>query len=73
MGRGTSTFFSCPENDEGRKWVPLARFDMRTALANNDSHAAEVCRSRAFLFNHLDTNGKEAFKDAFEICGIKTP
>ena len=73
MGRGTSVFFECSQDSQGRTPVTLARFDIEKALANQDPHAGNVCQSRKFLYNHLDTVGKEAFKDAFEICGIKTP
>jgi hypothetical protein len=57
--------FACPGGA-----VPIARLDVATALAANDEHALAVCRSRRFLFEHMDEASRALFKDGFAACAI---
>lgn len=63
------TKFQCPERE-----VPLGRFDLQCALTSDDKgvrqHADAMCDGRAFLYNHLDARGRQAFAKAFTACGI---
>jgi hypothetical protein len=63
--RGRWRHFRC---DDGS--VPYARFDLGRALAEEDAHARAVCQSRAYLWNHMDGDGRAAFASAFEECGL---
>ena len=54
--------------DDGR--VPYARYDLPAALASGDDHARAVCRSRAYLFEHMDVGGRAAYAGAFSACGL---
>lgn len=51
---------------------PVGRLDVARALAAGDAHAAEVCASRAFLRAHMSAPARQAFSDAFAVCGIPT-
>ena len=48
--------------------VAEARLDLRGALAVGDAHAEAVCRSRAYLFEHLDATGRATFASSFQPC-----
>jgi hypothetical protein len=66
VGRGGRTrHFRCEDQS-----VPRARLDLPRAIADGDGHAAEVCRSRGYLFDHMTREGREAFALAFAICGL---
>jgi hypothetical protein len=57
--------FACPDFE-----IPLGRLDFARALAAGDGHAREVCRSRRFLFDHMDQSARAAFAHAFAECSI---
>jgi hypothetical protein len=62
--RGARRHFACPDGS-----VPRATLDMKRALAQGDSRARDVCRSRAYLGRHMDAEGRSAFAEAFAECG----
>lgn len=51
--------------------VPRATLDLPRALAAGAPHAAAVCRSRRYLFDHMDSDARAAFAAAFAECGIR--
>ena len=51
--------------------VPRAALDLPRALAAGAPHAAAVCRSRRYLFDHMDPDARAAFAPAFSECGIR--
>jgi hypothetical protein len=50
--------------------VPRARLDLPRALATNRDHERAVCRSRQYLFDHMNDDARRAFAEAFAACGI---
>jgi hypothetical protein len=48
--------------------IPRGRLDMRAAVANADPHALAVCRSRRYLFEHMDEGGRRAFSEVLGEC-----
>ncbi len=77
--------FECPGGraatlfDDGfgaRAWrcddgaVPVGVLDVKAALAARDAHAAAVCASRRYLWEHMDDRARAAFARAFLECGI---
>ncbi|HEY8088865.1 MAG TPA: hypothetical protein VIF09_13490 [Polyangiaceae bacterium] len=63
--RSRSRHYAC---DGGR--VPYGRYDVAGALAAGDEHALAVCRSRAYLRDHLDAEGRAAFGPVLDECGL---
>jgi hypothetical protein len=63
-GRGQE--YRC-EDDQ----VPVARLDLSRALSAVDPHALAVCRSRRYLYEHMDEAARTAFAPAFVGCGIR--
>ena len=59
------TRYACPD---GR--LPRATKNIEAALAAGDLHAMAVCRSRKYLFDHMDAAGKMAFAAAFSACEL---
>ena len=59
---------ACTPSPDGREAVPRATLDLRRALAAGDPHARAVCRSRQFLFAHLDARGQRRFADVARAC-----
>jgi len=57
--------FACPDGG-----LPVARFDLARARAESHPHALAVCRSRRYLFDHMDGAARAAFEAAFTECGI---
>jgi hypothetical protein len=51
--------------------VPRATLDLRRALAAGAPHALAVCRSRRYLFDHMDAEARRAFAQAFSECDIR--
>lgn len=51
--------------------VPRAELDLPRALASGRSHERAVCRSRRYLFDHMDGEARRAFAQAFAECGIR--
>lgn len=51
--------------------APRARLDFARALASGRPHEAAVCRSRRYLFDHMDDEARRGFADAFTECGIR--
>ncbi len=51
--------------------VPVARYDLARALAAGQPHAAAVCRSRRYLFEHMDDAARLAFAPAFAACAVQ--
>jgi len=51
--------------------VPIGRRDVRAALAAGDDYTAAVCRSRRYLYDHMDPAAREAFAVSFQECGIR--
>ena len=62
---GVARQFSCAsfENPEGG-------LDVTRALAAGDERTVAMCKSRRYLFDHMDDVARAAFADAFEACGI---
>jgi hypothetical protein len=54
----------------GRGAVPRARLDVARALATGRDHERAVCKSRRYLFDHMDDDARRAFADAFAACGL---
>ncbi len=50
--------------------VPRATLRIVEALAAGDVHAKGVCRSRQYLYDHLDDAGRKVFAPRFAECGI---
>lgn len=50
--------------------APVARLDFARALASGRPHEQAVCRSRKYLFDHMDDAARQAFAKAFAECGI---
>lgn len=48
--------------------LPLARLDLRAALAAGDERAQQTCRARRYLHAHLDARGRERFASALSAC-----
>lgn len=57
--------YVCPNGS-----VPIARLDMVAAMAAGDPHAAAVCASRRFLFDHMDELARANFRVSFGECNI---
>jgi hypothetical protein len=59
-----------------RRWVcadgsvPVATLALHHALAAHDPHAAAVCGSRQYLFDHMSAAARQPFAAAFRACGI---
>jgi hypothetical protein len=51
--------------------VPRARVDVPRALVSGRPHELAVCRSRRYLFNHMDDGARRAFAAAFADCSIR--
>jgi hypothetical protein len=64
--RGARRHFAC---DDGS--VPYATLDMKRALADADPRARAVCRSRAYLGEHMAPGDRAPFADAFAECGTR--
>lgn len=62
-------FMTLTRADRGA--VPRARLDFARALASGRDHERAVCRSRRYLFDHMDDDAREAFAHAFSECGIR--
>jgi hypothetical protein len=65
---GGARHYDC---DDGS--VPYGRYDLPAALARDDDHARAVCRSRSYLFEHMDPTGQAAFASSFSVCGLGRP
>ncbi len=50
----------------------LGRLDVAQSLAAKDPHALAVCETRRFLFERMTTSARNAFGEAFAVCGITT-
>ncbi|HZS37272.1 MAG TPA: hypothetical protein VFF06_10610 [Polyangia bacterium] len=48
--------------------VPIARFDLRAALAGGDPRAESLCRARRYLYDHMSSVARAAFANAFRAC-----
>lgn len=57
--------------DGGR--VPVARLDVRAALAAGDPHARALCASRRALYERLDERARAIFGAAVAACGVGVP
>jgi hypothetical protein len=62
--RGEQRHFVCADGS-----VPYATLDLERALAHEDPHARAVCRSRRYLYDHMDATGRSTFAAAFTACG----
>ncbi len=51
--------------------VPIGYLDVRAGLARGDERVRGLCRSRGYLFLHLDDAARQAFREAFTVCGIE--
>ncbi|MFZ5471842.1 MAG: hypothetical protein ACOZIN_20625 [Myxococcota bacterium] len=58
-------YFVC---DQG--YVPKGRLDLEAALAAKDARAEGLCRSRRYLYEHMDEKGRGVFAEAFRACGL---
>jgi hypothetical protein len=50
--------------------VPEGVLDLGTAIRLSDAHALRVCASRRSLFEHLDEEGKTAYRSAMAECDL---
>jgi hypothetical protein len=62
----TGKIARCPRGD-----VPVARWDMRAALAADDPHAQGVCASREWLRARMTERARAAFASALEECATR--
>jgi hypothetical protein len=46
------------------------KLNVREGMMRGDRHTGRVCEARSALAEHMDTAGREAFRDAFAECGI---
>ena len=51
--------------------VPRARVAFVRALAAGRDHERAVCKSRRYLFDHMNDEARGAFADAFAACSIR--
>lgn len=49
----------------------IGRLDMVAALAKKDAHALAVCASRKYLYQHMNTQARDAYRRSFTECSIK--
>ncbi len=57
--------FSCP-NDA----LPVGTLDVSRGVQSGDARVLALCHARRYLYDHLDVNGRAAFREAFRACGI---
>lgn len=50
--------------------VAVGEFQLSAALKAKDPHAFQVCASRAYLYRHMDSKAREAYRTAFAECSI---
>ena len=60
-----ATSVRCPDD-----LVPRGRLDLKAALDADDERAKGLCRSRAYLYEHMTPEAREAFEPAFVACEI---
>jgi hypothetical protein len=53
--------------------VPYGHLDVSSALVAGDEHAKAVCKSRAYLAEHMDDAGKSAFVAVLSECSGSDP
>jgi hypothetical protein len=58
--------YTCPGDR-----VPVARLNVAKAIEAGQPHAAAVCRSRRYLYDHMDVAARAAFAPSFTACGIR--
>jgi hypothetical protein len=57
--------FRCPT-----RRVPMGYLNVSRGVQMGDARVLALCRARRYLFEHLDQPGRDAFADAFRVCGI---
>jgi hypothetical protein len=57
----------CPDGES-----PLAARDVVAGLAADDPYTRRLCRSRRYLWDHMDGKGRSAFAASFRECGLET-
>ena len=50
--------------------APSATLDVKRALAANDARTVALCKSRAYLREHMDDEGRALFTKAFSDCNL---
>jgi hypothetical protein len=57
-------FYECPGG------FPVGRLNLVAALKAGDSHALGLCRSRRYIFEHMDEESRILLASAFAECGL---
>ena len=63
---GDSRSYRCADGG-----VPVGELQLAAALKNKDAHALQVCASRRYLYQHMDSKARKAYHTAFAECSIK--
>ena len=62
---GEWIWYRCPDGG-----VPIGHRNVRAGLAAGDPYTVAVCRSRRYLYDHMDATARGAFAASFEECGL---
>ena len=62
---GGARAYRCPQGGS-----PSATLDVRRALAESDARTVALCRSRAYLRDHMDEPARTLFAPSFLACGL---
>ena len=62
---GDRRSYKCPDGA-----VPVGELQLAAALRDKDTHALQVCASRRYLYRHMDSKAREAYRTAFAECSI---
>lgn len=65
VARGAARHFVCATAE-----IPLGRLDVARGIASNDRRTVAMCRSRRYLYEHMDDAARALFAEAFSVCGI---
>lgn len=63
--RGPARQFTCATFE-----VPMGSLDVPRALAAGDKRTEEMCESRRYLYEHMDSDARALFAPAFAACGV---
>jgi len=65
LGRSGDHWYGCADGG-----LPIGRRDVTAGRAAGDAYTLQLCASRRYLYDRLDTLGRRAFAAAFSACGI---
>ncbi len=57
--------YVCPQGSR----EPIGYRDVRTALLADHPYTQGLCASRKYLYDHMTKNARQAYTDAFGVCG----